>query len=491
MTVSNPHELDPHAHRMEELAGKASAGAAWTFFGFGLRQVIRLGSNLVLTRMLDKELFGVMLLVNVFVMGLELFSDVGIGPAVIQNEREDESFVNTVWTIQVLRGFLLFGIACAAAPVYAYAMNKPILTSVIPVAGLVAIADGFLSTKFFTQNRELAMKRIIVVELAAQIVGVAVMITWAWRSPTVWALVWGGVAGATASTIASHIWLEGIPNRFRFEKEAARSLFHFGVWIFFSTVAMYLADYSDRFIFGRITSEGTLGVYSIALTLAAAPAAALSHVVHSVVFPLYSRVANEAENLPDVYKRARFPLLVVGGWMTAGLLAGGPTIVRMLYTEPYWEGGWMLQLVVAGMWFGVVLQGANHAAVLALGKSNWTFSFSFVKLLGIVVLVYPAFTKWGFAGAIAAVSISEFLRYAISAGAAARFNMWGLKQDAALTIFVAGSAGIGYAALRALPSANVWLDALVVFVVVTALWAPLIWPLVLRVRRGEALFDIH
>ena len=57
-----------------------------------------------------------MVLVNVFVLGLELFSDVGIGPAVIQNERDDESFVNTVWTIQIFRGAALFLVACITAP---------------------------------------------------------------------------------------------------------------------------------------------------------------------------------------------------------------------------------------------------------------------------------------------------------------------------------------------------------------------------------------
>lgn len=79
-----------------ELASKASSGALWTIVGHGGGQVIRLAANLILTRLLLTEYFGLMALVHVFLIGLQLFSDIGIGPTLVQNKREDPGFVNTV-----------------------------------------------------------------------------------------------------------------------------------------------------------------------------------------------------------------------------------------------------------------------------------------------------------------------------------------------------------------------------------------------------------
>src|SRR5204863_421086 len=70
--------------------------------------ILRLGSNLILARLLVPEMFGLMALVNTFMMGLQMFSDVGIGPSIIQNRRgDDPAFLNTAWTIQVMRGMAL------------------------------------------------------------------------------------------------------------------------------------------------------------------------------------------------------------------------------------------------------------------------------------------------------------------------------------------------------------------------------------------------
>src|ERR687885_208624 len=94
---------------MSSLKNQALRGTVWTIAGYGASQVLRLGSNIILTRLLLPEFFGLMNLVNVFIIGLHLFSDVGLGPSVVQNKRgDDPDFLNTAWTIQVGRGIILW-----------------------------------------------------------------------------------------------------------------------------------------------------------------------------------------------------------------------------------------------------------------------------------------------------------------------------------------------------------------------------------------------
>jgi hypothetical protein len=91
---------------------------------FRRRQRVAPGvGNLILTRLLFPEAFGLMALVQVFLSGLQMFSDIGIQTSVIRSKRgEDPAFLDTAWTVQVLRGGLLWlgclGIAGPAAAFY-------------------------------------------------------------------------------------------------------------------------------------------------------------------------------------------------------------------------------------------------------------------------------------------------------------------------------------------------------------------------------------
>ena len=70
---------------MSSLKKLAIRGTIWTIVGYGASQILRFGSNLILTRLLFPKLFGLMALLNTFIIGLHLFSDIGIGTIIIQN----------------------------------------------------------------------------------------------------------------------------------------------------------------------------------------------------------------------------------------------------------------------------------------------------------------------------------------------------------------------------------------------------------------------
>ncbi len=476
---------------MGDLAGKASSSAVWTILGHGGGQAVRLVSNIVVTRLLLTEYFGLMALVNVFLIGLQLFSDIGIGPALIQNKREDPAFVNTVWTMQVFRGLALCAIAMPLAGPFAAFYEQPILASLIRVAALTAAIQGFTSTSIFTETRQLHLKRPVLVQFGAQLAGAVVMLVWAWLTRSIWSLVAAGIVASLVTVVLSHVWLPGIRNRFRFDRKAARSLFAFGSWIFLSTVAFFASEQLDRIIFGKITTMATLGVYSIAVMLAAAPTYALLKLSTSVLFPLYSRVQHSSSDLAEVFVSARWPLLVFGGWATAGLVAGGPTIVRLLYDSRYWEAGWMLQILAGGLWFGLVLNGTAGSVILAVGRSEWTAAIALAKVAAMVAFVPLGYWLGGFPGAVAGLAASELVRYGVAEFAAVGLGFDARKQDLMFSVRIGVSAFAGWAAVHGLGElgiSHVVLHAVVVFLVVTAFWARPLGVLLGRVRRKEGLF---
>ena len=143
------------------LRGLVLRGSVWTLSGTATRHVLRLVGNLVLTRLLFPEAFGLLTLVHLFLTGLQMFSDVGIRPSIVQNERgDDPDFLDTAWTIQAVRGGALCLLSILLAPFVATFYGEPLLAQLIPAIGFTAVFQGFASTNLHTADRRLALGRL-------------------------------------------------------------------------------------------------------------------------------------------------------------------------------------------------------------------------------------------------------------------------------------------------------------------------------------------
>src|SRR5437899_3099711 len=167
-----------------------SAGM-WSLGGYAFSMVMRFGSNLIMTRLLVPEMFGIMAITNTIMIGLTMFSDIGLRQNVVQSVRgSDSAFLNTAWTIQIYRGVGLWlaGLAIALAIWLAqlsnlapagstYAdRNLPIIVAVVSIVSLIA---GFDSTKLYEANRNLLLKAVSKIDVASQLAGLFVMLLWA------------------------------------------------------------------------------------------------------------------------------------------------------------------------------------------------------------------------------------------------------------------------------------------------------------------------
>ena len=451
-------EAPPSTGRLRALAVR---GSLWTMGGYAASQLLRLASNLILTRLLFPAVFGEAALVFIFIQGLAMFSDVGTGPAIIQNPKgDDPSFINTAWTIQCGRGAILWLASWAIAWPLAAFYGQPSLRWLIPAAGVTALLGGFESTAMHVLQREIKLERLTLVELAGQFAGIAATVLLAYGDtqlygPThpsaIWAIVGGSLVASGVRLVLSHTCLPGIRNRFRLDRRASRQLFKFGRWIFVSTLLTFLAAQLDRLIFGKMIPIALFGVYSIAVLLAALPTQAVLKLGSAVVFPAYSRLVGR-EDFGNLFWRVRFPALLGGAAIASGLIACGPPLVRILYDRRYVEAGWMLQYLSAAAWFQI-LECTNGAALLAKGHVRWVAAGSAAKVAGMIGLIPFGFHAAGFRGALVGLVLSETLKYFISSIGAAMAGLGGFARDTLVTLVVGVIAATGLIA-GALASAH-------------------------------------
>jgi len=428
------------------LKGLLTRGTLWVGVGYGGSQLIRLGGNLVLWRLLFPKAFGIMAIINALMAGLAMFSDIGIGPSIIQNERgADPVYLNTAWTIQAFRGFILFFVAAVAAGPVAKFYGEPLLASMLPVVGLGAAIAGFNSTSLFTVVRKVALGRLTVLELAAQAGGLVVMIGIAFFYRTIWAIVFGGLMSNAVKLALSHLILPGVRNRFRWDRPSASVLMSFGRWIFVSTLLTFAVGQSDRLIFGKVIPIELLGVYSIATVWAALPTVILDRVFSSVLFPILSRLDRVGAAFEKAFRDSRTPALIVCGWMCACLLGGGPALIRLLYDQRATDAGWIVQTLSVGTWF-LAIETTNSTALMARGQPKWMAIGSAAKLAGMFLAIPIGFHVAGFRGAVIGFSASELLRYCASVAGGVTIQLRSYRQDMVLSATVAGTAAVGWLA---------------------------------------------
>ena len=464
---------------------RAVRGGVWLLAGFGGAQVLRVGTSFLLYHMVPETAIGLMALAWSVLIGLNLFSDLGIATSVVQNARGAEpAFRHTAFSLQVLRSVAIALAAVAAAPLVELAYpDYAGIGSLIVVCALSSLVTGFESISLPLMQRALDFRRESLLNLAVQVLVSAAQIVWAWLQPSAWALVGGTLLGAVARTAASHLLWGG--DRFGWERAAWRELFTFGKWIFVSTALMFLVSQADRLIFAGMIPPERMAVYGFGLQLALLVPEISGRLTGGLLFAAYCRVLHAGEELPAAFFRYRRPIVLVSACALA-LCCGNATAGVELVAPPSYHDAWWIMLMLAlGVWFARVLQGTTGAALLAAGRPRIVSLTSVAKLAGMVVMIPVAYALWGFPGAVAAYAATDLLRYAVMLLGARAIGVRAARDDAVWTLRFAGSAAAGFAAQGLVqaagggPMARCATSSLLII----AIWLPWLLPAVRDLRR--------
>ena len=396
----------------QTLRGRLLRGSFFEFAGFGAQQVLRLGSNLVLTRLLFPAAFGIVSIVSLFSTGLIMLSDVAVGPCIIQSKRgDDPDFLNTGFTVHAVRGPLLALLMVALAKPAALFYREPQLTALICVGSLQLVIGGFQSTSVFSLRRSLQLGWINGLEFGQTLIAIPITIALAsiYRSP--WALVMSNLIGAVVSTAASHLLPVPYRNRFRWDRAAVEEIKRFGRWVLGSSAATFLSGQSDRILLGRFLGVAWLGVYGIATNLSDLLCGVVVRIVNGVMYPALSEAGRSKDlDASDFYYRvrARLDLLSMVG---SGLLAGaGGWIVHLLWDRRYAEAAWMLQILCVRAAI-VLLVSPTETCLFSLGLTRYGFLRSMTRLCASLICLPVGWYFGGIKGVIWGTVASEFTTF--------------------------------------------------------------------------------
>jgi O-antigen/teichoic acid export membrane protein len=388
----------------------------WTLGANVISQLVRFVSNLIMTRLLAPEMFGLMAIAGVVIAGIHLFSDIGLKQILIQNNRSDKEFVNTIWTMQVFRGLMIWLVSIVISVVFAAldymhvlaadsVYSDPIFPYVVAAIGFSSVIASFESTKMVLAQRNLVIKLNLMIGLGSQVLGILVMLVWAYFSPTVWALVTGSIIATLSGTLASYIVIPGEGNKFCWDKEVRREVFHFGKWIFLSSILGFLATSSDRLMLGGLVDATLLGYYAIAGLLVGAANQLFQNLIHSIGLPALSETYRKRPYaLKSVFYKLRFPFDVALIFLSAFIFSTSNNIVEMLYDDRYREVGWILQILAISL-FELRYSLASECYT-AIGKPKVNSAMLLVRIAVLYIFGIFVYKFYGFHGVVWVIACS-------------------------------------------------------------------------------------
>ncbi|MEZ2235823.1 oligosaccharide flippase family protein [Microcoleus sp.] len=417
----------------------AIKGAIWTIISYGGSQILRFGSNLILTRLLLPELFGLVGLAYVFIVGVHLFSDIGLGPSIIQNKRgDDPEFINTAWTMQIIRSFFVWLCLMLVTWPVATFYQEPRLLWLIPVIGINTLIGGFNSTSIFSLNRKMAVKEVVIFEFGTQIISTIVMIIWAFLNPSIWAILAGGFSSTLVELIWSHFLIRNQRHRFTWDREAVKEIFSYGKWIFLSTLLFFLCSQADRLVLGKIFSLTMLGIYGIAFTLGDMPRQVIIAIGGKVIFPSISMLAElPREELRAKILKNRNLILIPLAIGLAFFVSFGDQIILILYRKEYIAASWMLPILALGIWH-TTLHNLMSSCLLAIGKSQYGAIGNFATFLSITIGIPFGYHFLGYLGAVIAVAVGDIPTYLVITYGLWKEKLFCLGEDVKLTALFLG-----------------------------------------------------
>lgn len=379
--------------------------------------VLRLAANLLLTRLLAPEAFGIMALAAVLLVGIVMLSDFGLQQVIVRSPNgEDRVFLDTVWTVQVLHGLGMAALLLASGGALGLAQDAGWVPSgstyaraelpwVLAGLSLQVVLTGFASTKFHLATRHMQVGRVVGIELGCQVISLAVIAAWAYVHPSVAALVAGNLSAAFCRLVAGEFVATGARNRFRLDRSALREIRAFGAWIFVSSGLSFVIANVDKLVLGAALGPRDFGLYAIALTLVMALHDVVLQVSGRVVLPALSAAwRQDPQSLWRLHYRLRLPIDAFCLVMAGLLAVAGDLLVNLLYDIRYADAGQYLRILapsLVGLRYVVLRE-----VFKVLGRPRLLIYEQVSRLLLLVTGIVVGLQVLGIAGVVWAVALS-------------------------------------------------------------------------------------
>jgi O-antigen/teichoic acid export membrane protein len=451
--------------RSSSKTGSTFDAGFWVLASQGGNHFLRLLTSILLTRLLAPDAFGLIAIAMTFITAINMVSDLGLRQIIVTSKHSGSPlFLDTVWSLQIIRGLLIFIVASVGAIALFFSSpwlshsnggiySDPVLPIVFVALGVSAIILGFESTGTSVAVRDTKLKTMVLVDVSTQIISAVITLVFAYFYRSVWPLVIGNLVGATARVLLSRKLFTDHVNSFRLDKPYALEIFSFAKLIFASSAMGFLINNADKLAFSLVMSATKFGTVAIAISLLGVLLDTINRLVDNVVFPKLKQAAQENNllHLAKTFYQFRFWLESAILFLVSFLWFASDSIVHLLFDSRYQSAAQYLRVLSFTQFW--LIASCCSSLGLVVGNTHLLATVTWIRLVLTIVFPFIGFSYFGEIGiawALVFAQIPAVLYAVISARRLLGKAEFDLKRLLALS-FVPLGAITGYLVSLALP----------------------------------------
>ena len=372
----------------------------------------------ILSRLLTPENYGVVALATVMLALFNLFADIGIGPAVIQNKTLTAEDMNSINTFNSYQGLVLGVAFFLSAPYIADYYGNPQVTLVCQVMSvniLMGCVNAVPNNILYRQQR---FKLITIISLCTQFVGGVISIAMAFHGC-------GPISLVLPTTILS------IPNMFilryitkvhfvwRIDWAPLKRIFSFSAFQFLANMVGYLSRNMDSMLVGKYMGMKQLGYYNKSYNLQLMPLQYISGVLIPVMLPVFSKYQDDLEYIQQKYSQILRFFAFLGIPLCALLYFCADELILLFFGDQWGQSVPCFKILAISVPFQIM--GCSSGSIFqATGHTKAMFWNSFIGAfftlgsfaVGVIVFGTIEALAWGYTAAmIITTSICFYIMY--------------------------------------------------------------------------------
>lgn len=396
-----------------EIKKRIAIGAGWMVFMRLGDRLIGLISMAVLARLLLPADFGLVGYAMVLLAILEIFAQLGVENALIQDQKAPRESYDTAWTMNICKGLALsLGLLIAAKPAAGF-FESPDVVPVIYTLALLPFVAGLENIGTVDFQKELEFHKDFIFNFLTRFCGALLTITLAFVLKDHWALVYGMILRAVLRVLLSYRMSDFRP---RLNLSRFSEIFSFSKWIMLQNLLHGFNERLPALVIGRMSGPQALAFFNISFEIANLASTELAAPIRRALFPGFAKMSENREQLADSFRWALSIIVTIGLPIPLGIGVTAEYLVPALLGWNWLETVPVIQVLC--LQGAIIIMGTNsHLVYLALGRPSITAWLSGLRLAILVPCCIYGVSELGAVGAglalVASALVVRFIDYVI------------------------------------------------------------------------------
>lgn len=326
--------------------------------------------NAVLARLLTPEEYGIVTIVQVFLVFFDMLADMGFGPAIIQNQTLDDEDTGSIFKFSVIVSLILglvFAVLGQPANVF---YDQTVYVPIFIIMGFEIFFYGLMIIPRALLLKRKDFKSVNVLEVVSNILFGVVAIALALLGFSYYSIIIGRLI-KVLTMFVFYFSRTKINYRAKLRKEPILKIWAFARNQFMFNFINYFSRNLDNILIGRFMGSSPLAFYNRAYQLSVYPNTILSGVLTPVIQPIMSDYQDQKHVIKDVYLKVVRLLGDIGIAVSVFCFFAAREIILLL-SGSQWEASIpVFQILAISIWVqmiasstGAFYQSANRTDLL-------------------------------------------------------------------------------------------------------------------------------